>query len=87
MNAENSKTNLKSPNKNMALANWSIYYTLKNIKSEYNGNKFIISVPSWNDTFDLPDGSYSIYVIQNYYEFIIKKHETNWKSVNSNLSK
>ena len=87
MNADNSKTNLKSPNKNMALANWSIYYTLKNIKSEYNGSKFIISLPSWNDTFDLPDGSYSIYVIQKYYEFIIKKHETNWKSANSNLSK
>ena len=32
--------------------------------------------PIWNDTFDLPDGSYSITDIQNYFEFIIKKHET-----------
>ena len=89
MNTENSKTSephkfkldltekrdLKNPNKNMALANLSIYYTWKNIKSKYN-NKFKISAPTWNDTFDLPDGSYSISDIQNYFEFIIKKHET-----------
>ena len=54
----------------------SIYYTWKNIKSEYNNNKFKISAPTWNDTFDLPDGSYSIDDIQDYFEFIIKKHET-----------
>ena len=60
----------------MALANLSIYYTRKNIKSEYNNNKFKISAPTWNETFDLPDGSYSIDDIQDYFEFIIKKHET-----------
>ena len=60
----------------MALANLSIYYTWKNIKSEYNNNKFKISAPTWNDTFDLPDGSYPISDIQDYFEFIIKKHET-----------
>ena len=70
------KLNLKNPNKNMALANLSIYYTWKNIKSEYNNNKFKISAPTWNDTFDLPNGSYSIADIQNYFEYIIKKHET-----------
>ena len=69
------KLNLKNPNKNMALANLSIYYTWKNIKSEYKNNKFKISAPTWNDTFDLPDGSYSIADIQDYFEFIIKKHE------------
>ena len=42
---------------------------------EYNNNKFKISAPTWNDTFDLPDGSYSIADIQDYFEFIIKKHE------------
>ena len=41
----------------MALANLSIYYTWENIRSEYNNNKFKISPPTWNDTFDLPDGS------------------------------
>ena len=89
MNTENSKTsephrfkldltdklNLKNPNKNMALANLSIYYTWKNIKSKYNNNKFKISAPTWNGTFDLPDGSYSISDIQDYFEFIIKKQE------------
>ena len=60
----------------MALANLSIYCTWKNIKSEYNNNKFKISAPTWNETFDLPDGSYSIADIQDYFEFIIKKHET-----------
>ena len=60
----------------MALANLSIYYTWKNIKSEYNYNKFKISTPTWNDTFDLPDDSYSIADIQDYFEFIIKKPET-----------
>ena len=69
------KLNLKNPNKNMALANLSIYYTWENIKSEYNNNKFKISAPNWNDTFYLPDGSYSIDDIQDYFEFIIKKHE------------
>ena len=89
INTENSKTNephrfrldladklnLKNPNKNMALARLSIYYTWKNIKSEYNSNKFKISAPTWNDTFDLPNGSYFIANIQDYFEFIIKKHE------------
>ena len=66
MNTENSKTNeshrfkldvtdklnLKNPNKKMSLANLSIYYAWKNIKSKYNNNKFKISAPTWNDTFD-----------------------------------
>ena len=74
INTENSKTSephrfkldltdklhLKNTNKKMALANLSIYYTWKNIKSEYNNNKFKISAPTRNETFDLPHGSYSI---------------------------
>ena len=70
------KLNLKNPNKNMALANLSIYYTWKNIKSEYSKNKFKTSAPTWYDTFDLPNGSYSISDVKDYFEFIIKKHET-----------
>ena len=54
----------------------SIYYTWKNIKSACNNNKFKISAPTWNDTFYLPDGSYSTENIQDYFEFIIKKHKT-----------
>ena len=90
MNSKNSKTNepnrfkydlidkldLKNPNKNMMLGNLSIYYTWKNVKSTYNNNKFKISVPTWNETFDLPDGLYNISEIQDYIEYIIKKHAT-----------
>ena len=70
------KLNLKDSKKNTALANLSIYYTWKNITSEYNNNKFKVSAPTWNHTFDLPDGSYSISDIRDYFQFIIKKHET-----------
>ena len=72
MNSENSKTSkphaliltdrldLKRGEKSIALSNLSIYYTWKNIKSIYNTNKFEISVPTWNDKFELSDGSYSV---------------------------
>ena len=86
MNTENSKTNephrfrlsladklnLKHPSKNVALANLNIYYTWKNIKSAYNNNTFKLSAPTWNDEFDVPNASYSIVDIQDYFEFIIK---------------
>ena len=87
MNIENSKTNerhrfrstladkhnLKGPNKNMALANLNIYCTWKNIKSAYSNNKFKISAPTWNDEFDLPDGSYSISYIKITLSTLLKK--------------
>ena len=68
------KLNPKNPNKNMALANLSIYYTWKNIKSEYNNNKFKIFAPTWIYKFNLPNGSYSVSDIQDYFEYTIKKH-------------
>ena len=88
MNTENSKTNephrfrlsladklnLKDLSKNIALANLSKYYKWKN-KSVYN-KKFKISAPTQNDEFGLPGVSYSIAGIQDYFEFIIKKHGT-----------
>ena len=70
------KLNLKNPKKNIALANLSIYYTWKNIKSVYSNNKFKISAPIWNDEFNLPNGSYSVSDIQYHFEYIVKKHET-----------
>ena len=90
MNSKNRKTNkshrfkydlidkldLRNPNKNMALGSLSIYYTWKKVKSTYNNNNFKISAPTWNETFGLPDGSYDISEIQDYIEYIIKKHET-----------
>ena len=60
--------------KTVALSNLIIYYTWKNIKSSYNNNKFKISAPTWSEEFELPDGSYSISDIQDYFEYILKKH-------------
>ena len=90
MNTKNSKTSephrlkydlidkldLKNLNKNMVLGSLSIYYTYYNNNIYYNNNKFKISAPTWNETFDLPDGSYNISEIQDYIEYIIKKHKT-----------
>ena len=89
MNSENSRTSeyhvlvlnltdkldLRRGQKTVVLSNLSIYYTWKNIKSSYNNNnKFKISAPTWNEEFELPDGSYSISDIQDYFEYILKKH-------------
>ena len=88
MNSENSKTSephrfrldltdkldLKDPKKNMALANLSIYYTWKNIKSEYSNKKFKISAPTWNDDFDM------VLILLQIFKVVLnlssKKHET-----------
>ena len=84
MNSENSKTVkphvlvLKLTNKLdlrigeniIALSNLNIYYTWKNIKSSYSNNLFRVSAQTWNDKFELPDGSYSVSVIQDYFEYI-----------------
>ena len=91
MNSENRKTSepyifklkltdkldLQIGEKVIALSNLSICYTWKNIKSSYNNNKFKISAPSWNEEFTLPDGSYSVSDIQDYFEYILKKHREN----------
>ena len=88
MNSENSKTSeyhvlelkltdkldLRRGQKTVALSNLSIYYTWKNVKSSYNNNKFKISAPTWSEEIELPDGSYSVSDIQDYFEYILKKH-------------
>ena len=68
------KLDLRIGKKVIVLSNLSIYYTWKNIKSTYNNNKFKISAPTWNDEFELPDGSYSTSDIQDYFEYILNKH-------------
>ena len=50
---------------------------MENINSSCNNNKFKISAPTWSDEFELPDGSYSISDIQDYFEYILKKHSEN----------
>ena len=96
MNSENSKTsdshrlllnflneiNLNRSDKYVALSNLSIYYTYKNIKESYKNNEFKISFPTWTEEFELPDGSNSVSDIHNYFQNILKKHET----VTDNLS-
>ena len=82
MNSENSKTSklyvlilkltnkldLRIGEKTIVLSNLSIYYIWKNIKRSYKNNKCKISAPTWNDKFKLPDGSYSVSDIQDYFE-------------------
>ena len=53
-----------------------IYQTRKNMRKQYKNNKLIIIAPTWNDEFELPDGSFSVSDIQDYTEFIIRKQET-----------
>ena len=91
MSSENSKTSkqhvliLKLTNKLdlricekiIALSSLSIYYTWTNMKNSYSNNKFKISAPTWNDKFELPDESYSVSDIQDYFEYILKKHGEN----------
>ena len=90
MNMENSKTNephkfvlnlsqrldLRNSDKHAALHNLSTYYMWKNIRKQYRNNKLKIKAPTWNDEFELPHGSYSVLYIQDYIEFIFKRHKT-----------
>ena len=72
-----SKLDLRTVEKVIALSNLSIYYTWKNIKTWYNNKKFKISSATWNEEFKLPDGSYSVSDIQDYIEYILKRHRVN----------
>ena len=72
-----SKLDLRLDERAIGLSNLSICYTWKNIKNSYNNNKFKISVPTWNEEFKLPHGSYSVRVIQGYLKDILKKHGEN----------
>ena len=69
------KLDLRRGQNRTALSNLSFHYTWKIIKSSHNNNEFKISAPLWNDEFELPDGSYSVSDIQDYFEYIFKKIE------------
>ena len=70
---------LKRSDKYVALPNLGFYYPCKNIKTNklklININKFKISVPTWNEEFELPTGSYSLLDIKDYFKCILKKDE------------
>ena len=101
MNSENCKTSmlhvlglkltnkldLRIGEKISALSNHSIYYTWKNIKNPYNNHEFKISAPTWNVKFELPDGSYSVSEIQDYFEYILKKHGEDIGKPSANICK
>ena len=67
------KINLKRKIRYVALWNLCIYYAWKNITKSYKNNKFRISALTWNEVFELPDGSYSVSDIQDYFKYIFKK--------------
>ena len=69
------KLDLRRGQNRTALSNLSFHYTWKIIKNLHNNNEFKISAPLWNDEFELPDGSYSVSDIQDYFEYIFKKIE------------
>ena len=97
MNSKNSKTSdpqrlllnlidkidLSRKDKCIAVSNLGICYTWKNIKNSWKNNKYKTSAPKWNEKFELPNGSYSISVIQDYFEYVFKKHGE--KTVNPSM--
>ena len=74
MNTENSKTNkshkfdfkslqrldLRCSNKHIALQNLTIFQTQKNIRKRYKNKILKTIATTWNNEFELPDGSYSV---------------------------
>ena len=91
LNSENSKTSdphrlflnltdkiyLRRKDKYITFSNLGIYYTWKNMKKAYKNNKFENSALTWNEEFELPDGSYSISYIPDYFEYILKTWRKN----------
>ena len=94
---ENSKTNephrfllhlsqrldWRGSNKHVVLQNLSTCCTWENMRKQYKNNKLKIIAPTWNDEFELHDGSCSVLDIQDYIKYIIKKHDT--LSTNSSI--
>ena len=74
---------MRRKDKYIALSNLSIYYTWKNIKKSCKNNKFKTSAPTWYEEFELPDWSYSISDIQDYFEYMLKKNGE--KAVNPSI--
>ena len=72
------KIKLRRSDRYVALSNLSIYYTWKNIKKLYKNNRFKILAPTWNEESELPNRSYSLSVIQDYFEYI-------WKTMGKKL--
>ena len=50
---------------------------MDNVKRSYKNTKLKISAPTWNEEFELPDGSYSVSDIQDYFKYILKTETVN----------
>ena len=64
------KISVNRSDKYAALPNLIMYHTCKNIKKSYKRNRLEISSPTWNGKFQLPDGSYFVSDIQQYFEYV-----------------
>ena len=99
MNTKNSKTNkphkfflnlsqrldLKIMGGHVVLQNLTIYYTWKKITKQYKNNKLKIIAPTWNDEFELPDGSFLFQIFKIILNLPLKTSKINNKSFNSGL--
>ena len=74
---------LRNPKKDVAVQNLSTYDAWKYIRKQSKNNKLKIKAPTWNDEFELRDGSYSLSDIQDYIEWIKNK---NTRNINNNSS-
>ena len=70
------KMDLTRGDARVVLSNLNISYTWKNMKKSNKNIKFKISIPTWDEELELPDSYYSVSDIQNYFDYIIKKHKT-----------
>ena len=68
MTAKNSR------HRHIALSNLSIYYTWRNVTRKLSNGKFKITTASWSEEFELPERSYTVADIDNYFQFIVEKH-------------
>ena len=80
------KINLKRSSNYVALFDLSIYYSQENVKKSQKNNKLKASAPTWSKKFELPDRSNSVSDIQNYFNYIMKKHP-DWLFSNKNIYK
>ena len=67
---------MKSLGGHVVLQNLTLYYMWKNIGKQYKNLELKILTLRWNDEFELPDSSYSVSDLQDYIQYIMKKHET-----------
>lgn len=69
------RTDLQRGDNHVALSNLSTYYTWKNIKDLHRNNRFKIAGKTVDEEFELPGESYCKSDIENYFKYVIRRHE------------